>query len=232
MERMNVNPTRMMLTALKRRLVTAKRGHKLMKDKRDELMKNFLEKARENGRLRKAVESGLAEVYRNYEMAGAVMSAEEMDEALMYPKQGVQLEVGQRNIMSVNVPDFSFKTSGGAGDIYPYGFAGTSGELDQALAAMTDLFPQLLDLAAKEKETQLLAAELEQTRRRVNALEYVMIPQLEVTIRYIQMKLDENERGNQTRLMKVKDMVLAEAHQYGNQEMRPEDDPEAILPPA
>ncbi len=211
-ERLNVNPTRMNLTALKKRLKTATRGHKLMKDKRDELMKEFLELARENGRLREAVEKRLTGMYQNFSIASAVMSREVMEESLMIPKQGVVLDVGNKNIMSVNVPVFSFETTANdAGDIYPYGYASTSGELDNAISGLTDIFPLLLELAAKEKEVQLIAAELEKTRRRVNALEYVMIPQLQVTIKYIQMKLDENERGNQTRLMKVKDMMLAEA---------------------
>ena len=211
-ERLNVNPTRMNLTALKKRLKTATRGHKLMKDKRDELMKEFLELARENGRLREAVEQRLTGMYQNFSIASAVMSREVMEESLMIPKQGVVLDVGNKNIMSVNVPVFSFETTAAdAGDIYPYGYASTSGELDNAISGLTDIFPLLLELAAKEKEVQLIAAELEKTRRRVNALEYVMIPQLQVTIKYIQMKLDENERGNQTRLMKVKDMMLAEA---------------------
>ena len=211
-ERLNVNPTRMNLTALKKRLKTATRGHKLMKDKRDELMKEFLELARENGRLREAVEQRLTGMYQNFSIASAVMSREIMEESLMIPKQGVVLDVGNKNIMSVNVPVFSFETTANdAGDIYPYGYASTSGELDNAITGLTDIFPLLLELAAKEKEVQLIAAELEKTRRRVNALEYVMIPQLQVTIKYIQMKLDENERGNQTRLMKVKDMMIAEA---------------------
>ncbi len=211
-ERMNVNPTRMMLTSLKKRLKTATRGHKLLKDKRDELMKEFLELARENGRLRQEVENRLADVYKNFSIASAIMSQEVMEESLMFPKQGVVLEVGNKNIMSVDVPVFDFKTTAeDPTNIFPYGFARTSGELDNAVSELADLFPMLLDLAAKEKETQLLAAELEKTRRRVNALEYVMIPRLEVTIKYIQMKLDENERGNQTRLMKVKDMMLEEA---------------------
>ena len=212
MERMNVNPTRMMLTQLKRRLATATRGHKLLKDKRDELMKNFLELARENGRLRKEVEGELGAVYANFSVAAAIISTEAMEEALMIPKQGVELQVSRRNIMSVDVPEFSFKTKAeNPADIFPYGFARTSGELDNAIVALSDLFPKLLELAAKEKQVQLLAAELEKTRRRVNALEYVMIPRLQVTIRYITMKLDENERGSQTRLMKVKDMMLAES---------------------
>ena len=211
-ERLNVNPTRMNLTALKKRLKTATRGHKLMKDKRDELMKEFLELARENGRLRQSVEEKLTGMYQNFSIASAVMSREVMEESLMIPKQGVVLDVGNKNIMSVNVPVFSFETTADdAGDIYPYGYASTSGELDNAITGLTDIFPLLLELAAKEKEVQLIAAELEKTRRRVNALEYVMIPQLQVTIKYIQMKLDENERGNQTRLMKVKDMMIAEA---------------------
>lgn len=114
--------------------------------------------------------------------------------------------------MSVDVPQFSFETTAAdSSDIYPYGFASTSGELDAAIAGLAEILPAMLDLAAKEKEAAMLAAELEKTRRRVNALEYVKIPHLEMTIKYIVMKLDENERGNQTRLMKVKDMILKES---------------------
>ena len=212
MERLNVNPTRMMLTTLKKRLVTARRGHKLMKDKRDQLMKGFLELARENKRLREDVERELAKVYESFSVASAVMSREVMEEALMFPKQGVELSVGSKNVMSVDVPVFDYRTTAeDAADIYPYGFAGTSGELDAAIYGLAGALQLMLELAAKEKEAAMLAAELEKTRRRVNALEYVKIPQLEMTIRYIMMKLDENERGNQTRLMKVKDMILKEA---------------------
>lgn len=214
MERMNVNPTRMMLTSLKKRLKTATRGHKLLKDKRDELMKEFLELARANGNLRKEVEKELVSVYKSFSMASSIMSQEVMEESLLFPKQGVELEVSNRNIMSVDVPIFDFKTTAeDPADIFPYGFARTSGDLDSAISSLSNIFPKLLDLAAKEKETALLAAELEKTRRRVNALEYVMIPRLQLTIKYIQMKLDENERGNQTRLLKVKDMMIEEAIQ-------------------
>lgn len=212
MERLNVNPTRMMLTTLKKKLATATRGHKLMKDKRDELMKGFLELARENKELRARAEAALAEVYESFSVASAVMSQEVLEEALMFPKQGVELSVGGKNVMSVDVPVFDFKTTADdQTDIFPYGYANTSGELDSAIRSMAEVFPIMLELAAKEKEAAMLAAELERTRRRVNALEYVKIPQLQMTIRYIVMKLDENERGNQTRLMKVKDMILAEA---------------------
>ena len=212
MERLNVNPTRMMLTIMKKRLATSVRGHKLLKDKRDELMKEFLDMARANKELRDEVEDQLQYVYKSFSVASAVMSEEVLEEALMFPKQGVELTVGSQNVMSVDVPVFDFKTTADdPTDIYPYGYANTSAELDMAISDLATAFPLMLELASKEKEAQMLAAELERTRRRVNALEYVKIPQLEMTIKYIRMKLDENERGNQTRLMKVKDMILAEA---------------------
>lgn len=212
MERMNVNPTRMVLTSLKKKLVVATRGHKLMKDKRDELMKQFLELARENKVLREHVEAELMEVYSSFSIASAVMSPQLMGEALMYPTQSVAIGVETKNVMSVNVPVFNFESGdGGMSNIYPYGFAGTSGELDSAIKSLSEVFPRMLELAAKEKQADLMAQEIEKTRRRVNALEYVMIPKLTETIRYIRMKLDENERGNQTRLMKVKDMMVAAA---------------------
>jgi V/A-type H+-transporting ATPase subunit D len=210
--RLNVNPTRMVLTTLKNRLRVAVKGHKMLKDKRDELMKQFLELARVNKALREQVEKQLRDAYSNFVIASAVMSSEVMEEALMYPKQGVSIDVGKKNVMSVDVPVFDFKTTtDDTANIYPYGFANTSAELDNAIENLSNIFPELLKLAAVEKEVQLLAAEIEKTRRRVNALEYIMIPKFEETIKYIQMKLDENERGNQVRLMKVKDMMLEEA---------------------
>lgn len=212
MARLNVNPTRMVLTSLKKKLAVATRGHKLMKDKRDELMKQFLDLARQNKVLREDVERQLAEVYQNFAIASAVMSNEVLEEALMYPKQGVSLKVGNKNVMSVDVPVFDFTTTtDDETDIYPYGYATTSGELDRSIARLAQVFPIMLSLAAMENEASLLAQEIEKTRRRVNALEYVMIPQLQETIKYIKMKLDENERGNQTRLMKVKDMMIKQA---------------------
>jgi len=212
MARLNVNPTRMVLSNLKKQLKVAVRGHKLMKDKRDELMKRFLELARENKKLREEVEAQLMEVYGSFTIASAAMTPEMMEEALMYPKQGVSLQIGSKNIMSVDVPVFDFKTStSDAANIYPYGFADTSGELDTSIEKLSEIFPKLLELAAMEKEASMLSDEIEKTRRRVNALEYVKIPQYQETIRYITMKLDEDERGTQTRLMKVKDMILQEA---------------------
>ena len=212
MARLNVNPTRMVLTSLKKRLRTAIRGHKLLKDKRDELMRRFIDLARENKVLRDKVENKIMDAHIGFAIANAIMSTELLGEALMYPKQGVNLQVSYANIMSVIVPtfDFSYKSSDSA-DIYPYGFANTSGELDGAIKNLAEIFPILMELASLEKKIALLAEEIEKTRRRVNALEYVVIPQLQETIKYIRMKLDENERGSQTRLMKVKDMMLKEA---------------------
>ena len=210
-----INPTRMELTRLKGRIKTARRGHKLLKDKRDELMKQFMDVVRKNRVLRRRVEEGLEKAGRAMAVAGAVMSPEMLEQALLYPKQSVELDVTYRNVMSVNVPVYHFHTANeDPTEIYPYGFAQTSGELDAALEALGQVFRDMLELAEVEKTMQLLAQDIEKTRRRVNALEYVVIPEMQRNIRYITMKLDENERGNTTRLMKVKDMVLQDAHGY------------------
>ena len=212
MARLNVNPTRMELTRLKGGLQVATRGHKLLKDKNDELMKRFLELVRKNKELREKVEAMMMRVHSSFLIARAVMSSEVLEESLMFPKQRVALDVSTRNVMSVNVPVMKFNTDDvDPSDIYPYGFATTSGELDGAISTLSEMLPFLLQLAEMEKSAQLLAQEIEKTRRRVNALEYVMIPNYIETIKYIRMKLEENERGNLTRLMKVKDMMLKEA---------------------
>ena len=207
-----INPTRMELTRLKGRLKTAQRGHKLLKDKRDELMKQFMDVVRENRALRERVEQALMRAHASFTVASALMSAEMLEQSLLYPKQSVELEMTFQNIMSVNVPVYSFHTRNeDPTEIYPYGFAQTSGELDDAVDAMSSVFQDMLKLAQIEKTSQLLAEEIEKTRRRVNALEYVKIPEMEENIRYISMKLDENERSNTIRLMKVKDMILKES---------------------
>ena len=208
-------PTRMELTRLKKKLVTARKGHKLLKDKRDELMRQFLIMVRENKELREQVEKGIAEANRGFALARSSMSDEAVRVAFMAPKQKVSLDVSYNNIMSVNVPVYSFQTrTSDAADMFSYGYAFTSADLDDAVAQLAEVFPQMLKLAQTEKSCQLMAAEIEKTRRRVNALEHVMIPQLETDIKYISMKLDENERSSQIRLMKVKDMMLEEAHHY------------------
>ena len=207
-----INPTRMELTRLKGRLRTASRGHKLLKDKRDELMKQFLEIVPRNKELRKRVERGLEQANGAFTIAAAVMSPEMLEQALLYPKQSVELDMKLKNIMSVDVPVYSFSTKNqGPSEIYPYGFAQTSGELDTALDALSRVFSDMLELAEVEKTMQLLAEDIEKTRRRVNALEYVMIPNFQQNIRYITMKLDENARATTIRLVKVKDMILKQA---------------------
>ena len=212
-----VNPTRMELTKLKKKLATALRGHKLLKDKRDELMRQFLEMIRENKALREQVEAGITDANRHFVLASAVMQREQMDAALLSPKQEVGVEISTRNVMSVDIPVFSAKTkTPDPADIYSYGYAFTSADLDSAIQELSDLLPDMLLLAEREKSAQLLASEIEKTRRRVNALEHVMIPDTQAKIKMITMKLDENERSTQIRLMKVKDMMLAQAHHYDN----------------
>ena len=201
---LNVNPTRMELTNLKRKLTTARRGHKLLKDKRDELMRRFLDLVRENKQLRIEVEEDIRKANIAMETARSTMNDKALDVALMLPTQEMSLDVSEKNVMSVLIPvfDINLRTAN-ENDIYSYGFALTPGELDDAVKAFSDVMPKLLKLAEVEKSCQLMASEIEKTRRRVNALEHVMIPQYEETIRYITMKLDENERSTTTRLMKV-----------------------------
>ena len=205
----------MELTRLKKKLVTAVRGHKLLKDKRDELMRQFLDKVRENKALREEVETALVSANQNFMLARAGMPDEMLNTALLAPKQELTISAGTQNVMSVEIPDFDFKTrTPDQNDMYSYGFAFTTGDLDDAILSLSEVFPKMLKLAEVEKSCQLLAAEIEKTRRRVNALEHVMIPELQTNIKYITMKLDENERSTQIRLMKVKDMMLKEAHHY------------------
>ncbi|MDX9916713.1 MAG: V-type ATP synthase subunit D [Gudongella sp.] len=210
---LNVNPTRMELTRLKARLKTATRGHKLLKDKQDELMRRFIELIKENKRLRTEVEKELKGAFHEFLLASAVMSPEVMEEAVAFPKENISVDIKKKNVMSVHVPVMSFirKLEGDEGSIYPYGFATTSSELDDAIRKLYTIMPMLLQLAEVEKACQLMADEIEKTRRRVNALEYRTIPELQETIRFIRMKLDENERSTITRLMKVKDIINKEA---------------------
>ncbi|NMB36377.1 MAG: V-type ATP synthase subunit D [Firmicutes bacterium] len=212
-----VNPTRMELNQLKKRLEMAQRGHKLLKDKRDELIRQFLERVRENKELREQIEAELTAAMAKFLLARAVMPQEVLEEALMYPTTRLSLTAKRQNIMSVYAPRLSWQqtarirgeSEGENSNIYPYGFVGTSVELDASIETLAEIMPRLLKLAELEKAVQLLADEIEKTRRRVNALEYVLIPKMQETVRYITMKLDENERGALTRLMKIKDIVRA-----------------------
>ena len=215
MAKKQINPTRMELTRIKYKLTNAKRGHKLLKDKRDELMRQFLEMVRANKIIRENVEQGLQSATQNFALARATMSEETMDTALLIPSCEVAVEAQEKNITSVVVPQFEVKVrSSNESDIYSYGLAFTSIDLDVAVKSLNDVLPDLLKLAEVEKSCQLIAAEIEKTRRRVNALEYILIPEMQENIKFITMKLDENERSTQIRLMKVKDMMLADAHSY------------------
>lgn len=205
---LNVNPTRMELTQMKRRMSTARRGHKLLKDKRDELVRRFIALAKENYSLRLSVERALGLAMRDFALARAVMEPGALRQALMYPARRAELSLGSASILSVKVPEYRMHETAGEETLsLPYGMAETSAQLDNAIATMAEVLPQLIALSEKEKTCELLADEIQKTRRRVNALEYVMIPQMEETIRYISMKLEENERGALTRLMKVKEML-------------------------
>lgn len=210
-----VNPTRMEMTRLKKKLATAIKGHKLLKDKRDELMRQFLELARENKELRAKVEEGISRANKDFVLARAGMEDSVVNTAFLAPRQSVTLETSVKNIMSVEVPKFEFRTkTADENDIFSYGYAFTSSDLDGAVSSLSTVLDDMLRLAEVEKACQLMASEIEKTRRRVNALEHVIIPETQASIKYISMKLDENERSSQVRLMKVKDVMLEETHHY------------------
>lgn len=202
---LRVNPTRSELTRLKKRHKTAVRGHKLLRDKRDEMIRRFVELVSKNRALRLEVEKLLSEAQANFVLSRAVMGKEALEEALMYPSRTIDLEISSTSIMSVEVPVMKINESYAGKN--PYGFVSTSSELDLAIGNLSEVLVKMMELAQLEKTISVLAVEIEQTRRRVNALEHVMIPQLEETIKYIRMKLDENERSNITRLLKLKDMI-------------------------
>ena len=218
MAEIHVNPTRMELKKLQTRYKTARRGHKLLKDKRDELMRRFLDVVRRDKAIRLRVEEALPRAYADFLLAGAGAHPAELRAALMLPKKQVEIEVTQRNQMNVTVPDFTLpESTRRGGDCRNYGLAATSGELDSALAVLGEIGRDMLLMAQLEKEAQLLAEEIERTRRRVNALEHILMPRYLEAIRRIRMKLDENERGNITRLMKVKDMMVAAQYEKKHQ---------------
>lgn len=214
-------PTRMELSRIKDKLAVARKGHKLLKDKRDELMRQFLIMVRENMELRKHVEEGIRQANINFIVAKAGMDAETLNTALMAAKQKVTLGVSTKNVMSVNIPVFDVRTkTASETDIYSYGYAFTSSDLDGAIKSLADIRDDMILLAEKEKACKLMAAEIEKTRRRVNALEHVIIPEAQKNIKYISMKLEETARDNTIRLIKVKDMVLEDAHHYSEREAK------------
>lgn len=205
-----VNPTRMELTKQKKKLTSATRGHKLLKDKRDELVRQFMDLIKVNMDLRLKVEKGLKAANKEFAVARAGMSDEVLNTALMATGKTLEIKQGIKNVMSVDIPQFSTNNDIRGNDIYSYGYAFTAGDLDDAVYSLSTVFEDMLKLAEVEKSCQLMAAEIEKTRRRVNALEHVIIPEALDNIKYITMKLDENERSTQIRLMKVKDMMIEE----------------------
>ena len=203
-----VNPTRMELTKQKKKLLSATRGHKLLKDKRDELVRQFMDLIKENMELRLKVEKGIKNANMEFAIARAGMSEQVLNTALMASKKSLNINQGVKNVMSVDIPTFSTNDEISGNDIYSYGYAFTAGDLDDAVYSLSTVFEDMLKLAEVEKSCQLMATEIEKTRRRVNALEHVIIPEAMENIKYITMKLDENERSTQIRLMKVKDMMV------------------------
>ncbi len=206
MARLNVNPTRMELKKLKARLATAVRGHKLLKDKSDEMIRRFSILIKENKKLRDELEKELADCLKEFSLAAGLMEPDAMEKAFSMPTESIKATYGVQNVMSVEVPEIKVVESG-AGNAYPYSFADVTSEADYSVKRIGELVRKLLTLAEVEKTTAMLAIEIERNKRRVNALEYVMIPQIEETIHYIKGKLDENERASITRLMKVKSMI-------------------------
>jgi V/A-type H+-transporting ATPase subunit D len=201
---LEVSATRMELLRLRKRLRLANRGYDLLKKKQDELMRQFLELMEKIGDLRKDIEEKLAAAHSQFLMARSVMDRESMEEAIMFPNQKLTLNVSTMPVMNLRLPQFDVKSEG---NVYSYGLLNTSGELDSALGAYSELLPEMLRLSQIERSVELLANEIETTRRRVNALEYILIPNLQDTIKYIKMRLDEMERSNLSRLMRVKEIV-------------------------
>lgn len=207
MSTLRIKPTRMELTRTKKRLVTAKRGHKLLKDKRDELVRRFISLAKENYKLRKETEKEIRKAMQKFSMARAVMDGPRLETALLFPSVKTEIDIKSVNILSIKAPEFTLKEVNDKKAALPYGFAEVSSDLDFAVEALVKALPKIIELANTEKKCVLLADEIEKTRRRVNALEYVMIPQFEAAIRSISMKLEENERSSIVRLMKVKQII-------------------------
>jgi len=202
--KLNVNPTRMELLKLKKRVKTAKRGYKLLKEKRDGLMKQFMAIIKQARDYRERVEKNLPKAFKSFMFAAAEMQPETIEESLAMPAQKILLESRIKNVMSVNVPQFTFKKTG---NFLCYGLATTSSQLDDSLYTFSEVLEDMVKLAEIEHSANLLAEEIEKTRRRVNALEYVLIPNLIETVKFITLKLDEQERAGITVLMRVKEII-------------------------
>lgn len=202
---LNVNPTRMEMKRLQGRLKTASRGHKLLKDKTDEMIRRFIELAEQNKQLREETEHELATALQSFADAKATTDSRVVDEAILMPSRSISIETSRHKVMGVDVPQISVRDNGG--ELYPYSFLTVCEGLDEAVRGLNAVVVKLIRLAEIEKTCNMLAEEIEKNKRRVNALENIMIPQLSETIKYIKMKLDESERSATVRLMKVKSMI-------------------------
>ncbi|GMA08848.1 V-type ATP synthase subunit D [Tetragenococcus halophilus subsp. flandriensis] len=207
MAKLDVQATRMEMSHLSDQLSTAKRGHKLLKDKQDELMRQFITLIRKNNKLRKEVEEEMVNAMKAFRLANASLNENFIEELFILPAADVSLEMAKKNIMSVSVPIMNFQYDEDFLEApLEYGFLNSNAPLDKSIEGFTNVLPKLLELTEIEKSCQLLSDEIEKTRRRVNALEYMTIPELEETIYYIRMKLEEDERAGVTRMIKVKNM--------------------------
>ena len=202
---LNVNPTRMEMKRLQGRLKTASRGHTLLKDKTDEMIRRFITLAEENKRLREETEQELAAALQSFAEARAVTDSRVVEEAILMPSRNVSIQTSSRKVMGIDVPSITVSDSGG--EMYPYSFLSVCEQLDDSVRGLNAVVVKLIKLAETEKTCNMLAEEIEKNKRRVNALENIMIPQLTETIKYIKMKLDESERSATVRLMKVKDII-------------------------
>ncbi len=202
--RLPVNPNRMQLLRLRKRLVIARRGHKLLKDKQDQLMQSFIRLIEELRGKRARLEEAFVDSVRSFLIASARLSIEQLESFFFFPAMRLDLLVKEERILSLRVPYFELIMEGLP---LPYSFYTLPPTCDRSLQALRDLLSELVNLAGLEKRLEMLADEIDRTRRRVNALEYILIPNIEETIRYIRLKLDEQERSNITRLMRVKEIV-------------------------
>ena len=209
MARLNKNPTRMELKKLKARLKTAQRGHKLLKDKTDEMVRRFSVLAREIKKLRAETEGDVVRVLKQFSLARGLMPKKDIELLFSMPSVSVEPECGLGNFMNLEVPKIVLEERKDASSPLPYSYVDVTSEADYAVELAGEVLDKLVRLAEQEKILRMLAVEIERSKRRVNALEYVLIPDLEETIRYISMKLEENERAGLTLLMKVKDMIEA-----------------------
>ena len=205
--KIETNATRMELLRLKKRIIIARRGHKLLKDKQDELMRRFMEMIKGYRKLRQITEEKLAGAFQAFILSRAVTKKEFLEESFMGKKEPMKVSVSTYSIMNIKAPKLELKSMPDV--LYTYGFSNTPADLDNSLSLLTEALPMMIQLAQTEKSIELLAEEIEKTRRRVNALEYILIPNLQDTIKHITMRLSEMERSNLTRLMKVKDIVRA-----------------------